>query len=277
MLPMKRLLLCLALPMLWTSAGTAAPIDDFHAPISGLAGRTWLDLVKQALPDAKPTEASLPGLTGRKGIALRRLQDNEPAGDWGETVNLVGLDGEVFEVGGRKRVILALKLYDADVSPLLLFEGEGEGRMLDAVDVRTDQHTSYDEPMIRSLGKDGALLVSKGWHGNSNQSYRISSLILAGADKLSFIGEFFVYGEADCRSQIIEKDAVKLIPSQPMAEIQVSIAHQVAKLRNDCSTIIGKPRTKVVHGSFTWDAGRKGYTGKTEQLDALAKENEERF
>lgn len=277
MLPMKSLLFLLALPMLWTSPTVAAPINDVHAPVPGLSGRTWLDLVRQAVPDAKPAEASLPGLMGREGIALRRLQGDEPNGDWGETIKITGLDGEAFEVGGRKRIVLALELYYAEVSPLLLFEGEGEGRMLDAVDVRTDLHTSYDKPMTQSLGKGGALIVSKGWHGNSNQSYRINSLILAEPEKFSFIGEVFVYGEADCRSQIIEKETIKLLPSQPLAEIQVSITHQVTKLRSDCSTMIGKPSTKVVRGSFMWDSARNTYTGRTQQLDALAKENEKRF
>lgn len=274
---MKHLLLCLALTLFWMmSPVEAAPIRNIHAAVPGLSGRTWLDLVKQAVPDAEPAEASIPGLTGREGMALRRLQD-EPSGDWGETINIAGLDGEIFEVGGRKRIILALKLYDGDVAPLLLFDGEGEGKLLDAVDVRTDLHTSYDEPMTRALGKSGALVVSKGWHGNSNQSYRVNSLVLIGPEKFSFIGEFFVYGEADCRSQIIEKETIKLISTQPLAEIQISIAHQVAKLRNDCSTMIGKPRTKVVPGSFKWDATRNAYVGETQQLDALAKENEKRF
>lgn len=255
----------------------AAQINDFGASVPGLSGKTWLDLVKKIVPDAKPAEAPLYGLIGHEGIALRFIEDGQLGEDWAETINVIGLDGEVFEVGGRKRIIVALNLQDADVSPLALFEGEGEGKLLDAIDVRTDMHTSYNETMTRPLGRNGALVTSKGWHSNSSQSYRINSLVMIGPEKFSLIGQVFVYGDNDCRSQIMEKESIVLVPAEPFAEIRVSIAHSFAKLRKDCSTIVGKPDVKIAHGSFTWDAAKNAYVGKTEQLDKLAKENEKRF
>lgn len=275
---MKRFIHCLAFALFCVApSAMAAQISDFNKPVPGLPGKTWLDLIRKVVIDAKQAEAPLYGLVGHKGVELRWLQEGQPNGDWDETINVIGVDAEALDIGGRKRIVLALELQDAVVSPLALFEGDGEGKLLDAIDVQTDMHTSYDEAMTRSLGPNGALVVSRGWHSNSNQSYAINSLIMIGPEKFSLIGQVFVYGDNDCRSQVLEKESITLVPATPLAEIQVSITHETAKLGKDCSTVVGKPQVKVVRGTFTWDTAKNAYAGKTEQLDKLAKENEKRF
>lgn len=275
---MKRFILCFALTLsCMAPSAMAGQVADFSAPVPGLPGRTWLDLVKQVVSDAKEAEPPLYGFVGHRGIELRGLQDGAASGDWAETATVIGLDAEAVEVGGRKRIVLALELQDADVSPLVLFEGEGEGRLLDAVDVRTDMHTSYNDPMVQSLGVDGALVTSRGWHSNSNQSYAINTLILIGREKIALIGQVFVYSDNDCRSQVLEKESITLHPAKPLAEIRVSIAHETARLRRDCSTVIGRPQVKIARGAFTWDPAKNEYVARTKALDKLAEENAKRF
>ena len=258
----------------------AAGISDFNASVPGFPGKTWADLVKRIVPDAEPTGDSFVKMVGHEGIGLRSLDDKAYKPEWDEEIRITGLSAEPVVVSGRRRLVVSLTLLSEDfgVAPLVLMEGEGEGRVLDAVDVTTDKQTSFEEPMTRPLGPEGALVVVRGWHDNSGQSYDIRSLVMAGAEKFTLIGSVSAFGEATCDHRMTQTATIATKPAVPFAEIQVSVSRKTTALRrSDCETVVGKPKTEGIRGSFRWDRARNGYVGDTKALDRLATENEKRF
>ncbi len=132
--------------------------------------------------------------------------------------------------------------------------------------------------MARPLGADGALIVVQGSHGNSNQSYDLRSLIMAGPEKFTLIGSVFALGDGTCDRKMTQAVNIETKPAKPFAEIHLSVTRKTSKLRrSDCKTVIGKTRTEVIRGSFKWDPARKAYIGNTKALERLAQENEKRF
>jgi hypothetical protein len=269
----------LFLSLVGASAG-AAEIKDLDAPVPGLSGRTWADVVRRIVSDARPTGDPFVKMTGREGIELRSLDGGESKPQWDKDIRITGVLAEPVIISGRNRLIVSLRLKaeDTGVAPLVLMEGEGEGRVLDALDVATDMHTSFEEPLTRRLGADGVLVVVKGWHDNSSQSYDIRSLVMAGPEKFTRIGSVSSFGEGTCDRKMTQTARIDTKPAQPFAEIRVSVTRKTSKLRrSDCETVIGKPKTEVIRGSFRWDPARNAYVGDTKALERLAKENEERF
>ena len=81
-------------------------VTDFAAPVPGLGGKTWLDLLRQAAPDLKVDGPSHDRrLTGSLDKPLRPLS---PSGEKREhpPVDIASLDATRLDIGGKPRWIV---------------------------------------------------------------------------------------------------------------------------------------------------------------------------
>lgn len=261
--------------MLAGAPGRAEEVSDLS--VSAFAGKSWIDLLRQALPEAAVEPGRPHVAKAARGVELRPLGDTFGDGVWGEPARVISVDARRIDIGARKRLVLFLTLDAGDAAPVLLFEGEGEGRMLDAVNVKKDQLVSLAEPALRPLGAAGTLMTTRSTHSNSNQSYEITSLTLVGAERFAPIGTVLTFGDRDCRGAMTQDLAVSTRRAEPMARIDLAVTRIERKMAADCQTPQGRNKRTTIRGAYVWDAAKGGYVGRRAALDKLGKDNEGRF
>jgi hypothetical protein len=180
----------------------ADSVDDFTAAVPGIPGKTWMDLLRQVFPDialGPKNEAIVRG-----NIALRPIEkDGVFTDDCPDELKLSSLEVSQARIADKPRLIVGIATDgDSCVAPLVLFEGSGEGKLLDAVNVKQDKNYSFGRDFTRSLGPNGQLAVVTSFHINAGEGYDIEALILATADKLSSIDPIFAKSETDCRRSV---------------------------------------------------------------------------
>ena len=155
----------------------AAPGDhDFTGQVPGIARKTWIDLLSQIFPGI--AVAPLGFATAREVIDLRSVGAGDDS--WikcGDAINCATGMRDRSALAARDYTIVTVMIEDECVGPIALFDDKG--KLVDAVNIRGDQHVSFSGEYVRPLGPDGALVTASLWHDNSSQSYDISSLILA--------------------------------------------------------------------------------------------------
>jgi hypothetical protein len=146
---------------------------------------------------------------------------------------------------------------------------DGDGKLVDAVNLRGDQHLTFSGDYFRPLGSAGALVIGHNWHDNSNQSYDLDSLTLAAPGGFSAIGDVFAFGSRDCQRQFTEDAKISVVPTKPMARIEVAVTREASKFAADCATKVGRKVTTKFNGSWRWNARKGTYEPHTRELDLL--------
>jgi hypothetical protein len=233
---------------------------DFNAEVPGLAGRTWLDLLRQALPDAK-TDPAQPHAHAEGPVTkpIRIMPGDHEAGDDKAAVDLANIDAARVEIDGKPRWVALGEQDGFGLAPLMLFDGDG--KLLDAVDVVADQHTSMDNAGPLPLGGGAAIVGIRNWHDNSSQSYDDLKLVLIAKDRFSLLDEQTATGERAARLATSEglTFSVSPDPGKPFARIEVVLERQKQRLAEDGETKVGKPVVMRTRTSFRWSSVRAKY------------------
>ncbi|HEV2186094.1 MAG TPA: hypothetical protein VGR70_02735 [Stellaceae bacterium] len=272
--------LAVAFTALAIAAQAMAAIDDhdFAGPVPGIPDKTWIDLLSQIFPDIAVDERGY--ATASKVIDLRSIGAGDES--WigcGDKIQFQDRDARPIRLSGRDYVVVTVMIEDDCVGPIGLFDASG--KLVDAVNVKGDQHVSFSGDYVRPLGADGALVIASLWHDNSSQSYDISSLILARPEGLSSIGDVFALGSRDCdgktNSTVTEEAAVRVVPDgNPLARIDVAVERDIQKLGSDCETQIGRAGKTIFTGAWRWNAQKKAYEPHTKELKLLDDWNQKR-
>lgn len=250
------LALALAVP-----PAAADSVDDFTAAVPGIPGKTWMDLLRQVFPDialGPKNEAIVRG-----DIALRPIEkDGVFTDDCPDELKLGSLEVSQARIADKPRLIVGIATDgDSCVAPLVLFEGSGEGKLLDAVNVKQDKNYSFGRDFTRSLGPNGQLAVVTSFHINAGEGYDIETLILATADKLSSIDSIFAKSETDCRRSVSREATVGIAPDHgPFARITGYVKTATRRLAPDCQTPQGKEMIAIARTDWRWNAARRAYT-----------------
>jgi hypothetical protein len=71
----------------------------------------------------------------------------------GDTIKLLDRDARPIRLGGRDYTIVTVMVEDECVGPIALFDDKG--KLVDAVNIRGDQHVSFSGEYVRPLGSHG--------------------------------------------------------------------------------------------------------------------------
>ncbi len=237
-------------------------VTDFAAPVPGLGGKTWLDLLRQAAPDLEvdgPSDDRR--LTGSLDKPLRPLS---PTGEKRETpapVDIASLDATRLDIGGKPRWIVLGQGDSFKAAPLMLFEADGAGRLLDAVDVVGDMHTSMDETAPVALGGGAALAAVRNWHDNSNESFDDLTLALVAGDRFTLIGEAGGDGARTATARDAEGVSFDVRPERgrALASVVTTVTHEKQRFAADGETPVGRPVVQKWQRVFRWSAAKGHY------------------
>jgi len=257
------------------SPAAAATDDEFAGAVPGLAGKTWVDVLSQIFPDIAVMDRGY--ATATEVIDLRSIGPGDDS--WvkcGDEIKFLDFDARPVRLSGQDYVIVTVMIEDDCVGPIGLFDAAG--KLVDAVNIRGDQHVSFSGDYVRPLGSDGALVIASLWHDNSDQSYDITSLVLAKPGGFSVIGEVLAFGSRDCRSQFTEEAKIDLARGTgPMLRIDGAVTRRAQRLAADCETRTGPESKTTFNGYWRWNAKKSAYEPHTRELDLLDKWNEKRF
>jgi hypothetical protein len=255
-------------------AAAPAPDDigDLSDSVPGISGKTALDLLRQLFADIEPSTDTRTIGTATQMIELRSIGAGDDS--WigcGDRIDIEYAHAHPLQFGDQRRVVLVVALADECAAPLAMFDGDG--KLVDAANLRGDRHLTFSGEYFRPLGSAGALLIGHNWHDNSNQSYDMDSLILAKPDGFSAVGNVFAFGSRDCRSQFTEDTTISTIPAKPMARIDVAIMREARKFAEDCEMQLGRTVTTTFNDSWRWNTKKKAYEPHTRELELLDRWN----
>jgi hypothetical protein len=284
-LPSGRCLLAaLLLVAVSALAARAELIREFDKSVRDIPGKTWLDLMSQVFSDIVVSHeaglaATATGLVGEVrsigGADDSRISCRDP-------IKIADLAFYPLRLAGQDRLIVAPSVADECVALLALFDEKGG--LVDAVNLRGDQHTSLSADFVRPLGPagpigpPGALVTATNWHDNSDQSYDATMLMLVKPDGFSMIGGILAFGSHDCRSKFTEETKVDTASGTgPMLRIDAAVTRRAQRFAADCETKIGRERVTTFNGHWRWNPKNGAYEAHTHELDLLAKWNEKHF
>ena len=242
----------------------AEQVFDLSAKAPVPNGKIWRDLVRQVFPDLR--QERLPD--GRTGdfihgkIELRPIDKDAFGGDCDDPVRIEYLEFAEAEIARKSRLIVGVTTdHDACVGALALFEGAGESRLLDVVNIQQDANYAFGSDFVRPLGPDGRLVIATSFHTTTSNSPDNAVLVLATEDKLSLIGNVTAQSERGCRRVIGEDGSVAIAPDYgPFARITGYVKRTVRRLAADCETQQGKETVTITHTDWRWSASRHAYT-----------------
>ena len=257
------------------STAAPAPIADFTAAVPDMPGKIWLDLLRQLFPDIAATSTFGTAATAAQMTPLRSIGSADD--DWvqcGDHIEFRKLDARPVQLAGQRHLIVTLAIPDDCVGPLALFDETG--KLVDAVNVKGDQHVSFGADYVRKLGAGGALVIASNWHDNTSRSFDGTMLVLARPEGLSSIGDVQAIGSRDCeqRKSVGEEAAVRVTPDgAPFARIDVEVRRTIDTLAEDCKTRRGRSMIATFGGSWRWNIAKRAYEPHTKELDELSRWN----
>ncbi|HYU13779.1 MAG TPA: hypothetical protein VEK82_14470 [Stellaceae bacterium] len=260
MIRLTFLVLALALA---ASPASAEPVYDLGMKAPVPHDKTWRDLVRQIFPDLTQE----PGPSGRTSdfihgkISLRPIDDEAFGGDCPDPPRIEYLEFGRVEIARKTRLIVGITTEgDACVGALALFDGAGESKLLDVVNIQQDANYAFGPDFVRSLGTDGRLVIATSFHTTTSTSPDNAVLILATEDKLSLIGNVVAQSERGCRRAVAEDGFIAIVPDYgPFARITGYVKRSVRRLAADCATQQGKEAVTITHTDWRWNPAVRAY------------------
>lgn len=228
----------------------------FRDKVPGL-DRSWLDLLRQVFPDLGADD---PGhAQGPVTKPVRIMPGDQEAGDDKHDVVFTGIDAARVAIGGKSRWVVMAEQDSFGLAPLMLFDAEG--RLLDAVDVVADMHSSMDNAGPLPLGGGAAVVGIRNWHDNSSESFDDLKLVLIARDRFSLLHEGSASGRRKARLMVSEGMTFGLHPdpARRLARIEFVTERQVQRLAADETTKLGKPMITRRRVFLRWSPAQARY------------------
>jgi hypothetical protein len=263
------------------AALAATDLPQAADAVPGHPGVTYLDLLRQAIPDLaynaadKQVEGHLDSLRHIFG----KQAESEPPDP------LVASFVEVrrIKAGGRPRLALLVDLGQSDQSTastslLALYDDAPKPKLLDALDVGVDKETGFnDKPSQIALGPADDALVTFSGHGNSNQGYAQRLVIFVRNDRLRLIDDISLLSDVYCGYRRDETPTFATRPGSPYASLVVTVTERLKHTGEDCGDqAVPAPYVHTYRATYRWDAAKGAFVGHGD-LGKLDKLNEARF
>jgi hypothetical protein len=264
----------------------AAPADTPLPPqvadtVPGHPGVTYLDLLRQAIPDLAYNPATKQ-VEGRLK-SLRHIAGNEAQADPPDPLVADFVEPLDVKAGGKRRLALLVELGQAEDSAasmdlLALYDDAPKPRLLDAVDVGMDKQTSLNaDPSVIPLGPGDDAIVTLSGHGNSNQGYAQRLIIFVRNDRFHLLDDISLLSDTYCGFKREERPTFATQPGSPYASLIVTVTETLTHLDEDCSDQkVPAPYVHTYRTTYRWDPAKRDFVGRGD-MARLDKLNEKRF
>ena len=280
---MHRLVLaCLLLPWLWGAAeAQAVSFPELSSAVPGHRDVTYLDLARMVVPDLVAGDDGF--YKGSAPIEVRHILGGDEGGSPPETISLPNAAVLPVKAGGKDRLAMLFDLGQSQDSAegfavLALYDLSGKPKLVDAVNVGTDQSSYFRDPGKLSLGPGDDALITMSTHFNSNQGYVSTVLILVRNDRFEPIGRIDTFDENVCAFRRTQDLAFKTIDGdQPYAAIEVTVTDATAPSGESCDEAKPKAASRDISVTYQWDKSKSRYEKDSDAFEKLSAENAKRF
>ena len=278
----RLVLACMLLPFLWTAANAqAVSFPELNSAVPGHQAVTYLDLAKMVVPDLAAGDDGF--CKGGVPIEMRHILGGDVGGSPPETVNLPNAAVLPVRTGGKDRLTMLFDLGQAQdsaegFSVLALYDLAGKPRLLDAVNVGTDQGSYFRDPGKLALGPGDDALITMSTHFNSNQGYVSTILILVRNDRFEPIDQVNTFDENVCAYKRTQ-DLSFQVPGdeKPYAAIKVTVTDATAPGGESCEEPASEAVSHDISVTYHWDTAKSRYVRDSDAFEKLAADNAKRF
>jgi hypothetical protein len=278
----RLLLILAALSLVGAAHAQNAASADPGDPVPGTRGVTYLDLLRQIVPDIAATDN---GYEGHKTIALRHIGGDDMASEAPDPIVISTLSVLPVQADGKDRLLLLVDLGQSEDSVqsstvLALFSTGDSPKLLDAADVGYDRFTGFGEPAKLSLGEGKTMVITQSSHFNSNQNYEATPMILLRNDRLQLVDVVWTLDDHGCSYERQERPAFSAgdRAARTYSDIVATVTETTTLTNQDCSGEEAlKPGTQVFTVTYRWDEASSKFVPDSDAFDKLAAENEERY
>lgn len=276
--------LCGLFAALWLGLASASAAEvTFPAPadaVPGANGVTYLDLLREIVPDLVEADAVYRGTTV---VPLRHIAGPDRQAEPPEEPAVADFSVLPLEGDGSGRILLLVDLGMAGdaaegYAVLALFDPAATPRLVDAADVAFDRMTWFLEPVRLDLGAGRMAVLTMSMHSNSNQAYVTTGIVLVG-DRLELVDSVFTFDERACAFERAQRLGIETRPegSGPAA-IAATVVDTTTPTGADCGEDAApQPASATVAVTWRWDEAEKRYRPDSDALVKLAAEAAERF
>jgi hypothetical protein len=255
---------------------------DLGEAVPGADGITYLDLVRQVVPDIAATEN---GYEGRRLIEIRGIDGSDTENTPPETVSLFAAAVLPIQSDGKDRLLMLLDLGQAEDSTagyavLALYGLAGTPTLLDAAQIGYDRNTYFLDPGFLSLGEGKNLVLTMSTHSNSNQAYVTTLLTLLRNDRLQFVDTVFTFNDNDCSYDRQQVPAFRAGDRDARAypDIVATVTETTRPSGADCGEETPPPEgTRTITVTYRWDEEASRFVPDSDAFGKLAAEDAERF
>lgn len=265
------------------AAGEQASQDvELTSRVQGGSGTTYLDLLRELLPDLR-ADSTAHGTIPIRSIAEPRKR--EPiTGD-------ITFDFKPywFKSEGRRLLLLWVDLksdeanaetpYQGEAVVLAVFGLEPSARMLDAMEVKTDRFTGFWKDRASfALDRRNDAFVIYSTHWNSGESYMSLEMLFVDAGRLKRIASLFIYETQGCGMNFTETPTFRAAADAGRKYPKVLLTVKVKKGadEDECEHPT-RGYIKYFQGLYRWDASKGRYERSSRQLERLDRFNQRRF
>ncbi|TPI71349.1 hypothetical protein FJ420_00140 [Mesorhizobium sp. B3-1-3] len=276
------MLACLLLPCLWTAAATqAVSFPELSSAVPGHRDVTYFDLAEMIVPDLKAGDDGF--YKGSAPIEMRDILGGDEGGSPPETISLSNAAALAVKAGGKDRLAMLFDLGQAQDSAegfaaLAFYDITGKPKLLDAVNVGTDQSTYFRDPGKLAISPDDDALITMSTHFNSNQGYVGTILILVRDGRFEPIDQINTFDENVCAYKRTQDLSFQThAGDKPYSAIKVTVTDATKPSGESCEEPAPKAVSHDISVTYRWDAKASRYVKDSGAFEKLSAENAERF
>ncbi|RRH93023.1 hypothetical protein EH240_30490 [Mesorhizobium tamadayense] len=278
----RLVLACLLLLWQWAAADAqAVSFPELNSAVPGHQDVTYLDLARMVVPDLAAGDDSF--YKSSAPIEMRHILGGDEGGPPPETVNLPNAAVPAIKVGGKDRLTMLFDLGRAQDSAegfaaLALYELAGKPKLLDSVNVGTDQNSYFRDPGKLALGPGDDALITMSAHFNSNQGYVSTILILVRDDRFEPIDQINTFDENVCAYKRTQDLSFQTPGDEkPYAAIKVTVTDTTRPSGESCEEPAPEAASRDISVTYHWDDARSRYVRDSDAFEKLSAENAKRF
>ena len=161
---------------------------------------------------------------------------------------------------------------------LALYDLTDKPKLLDAVNVGTDQSSYFRDPGRLAVGPGDDALVTMSTHFNSNQGYVSTILILVRNDRFEPIDQINTFDENVCAYRRTQDLSFQTPGAEkPYAAIKVTVTDATKPSDESCEEPAPKAVSHDISVTYHWDKAKARYVQDSDAFDKLAADNAKRF
>jgi hypothetical protein len=274
--------LLLTLPFAAAARAEGVAFPDLEETVPGADAVTYLDLVRQIVPDIAATDN---GYEGHKVVEIRGIHGDDTENAPPDAVGLFNAAVLPIQSDGKDRLLMLLDLGQAEDSAegyavLALYSLAGPPKLLDAAQVGYDRNTYFFDPGFLSLGEGRNLVLTMSMHSNSNQAYVTTLLTLLRNDRLQFVDTVFTFDDNGCsydRQQLPEFHAGDR-DGRAYSDIVATVTETTKPTGSDCGEEQPPAEgARTITVTYRWDDKVSRFVADSNAFEKLAEENAQRF